>query len=255
MSVANGAFTRTNSFANEQDRVFPRFFMDSIEDKVASLHAGRPIFREEERVEIIMPGNPFTRPIKRVTDEERQRWPEAYAAFKKGLDQATEGTPLEEWPRLKRSQVNELKHLGFQTVEQVAAASDAVIQRIGMGGRDLVLLARAFLDTAAETAIVEQALAEREQKEMEIASLRNQLAEMSALVASLHASQQRLLDAPNPIVTAIPGMADPQAPHLLHQPGAPVAESSLASLASTPRRGGRKPLPRDENGEIIRQTA
>jgi len=101
MSVVNGQFTRTNSFGAGVERSYPRFFIEAVEDQLASSHAGRRIFRDEERVEIIMPGNPYARPVQRVTDAHRRQWPKEYEAFKAGQELAPEGTPLEEWPRLK----------------------------------------------------------------------------------------------------------------------------------------------------------
>src|SRR5882672_1558091 len=109
MSIANGAYTRTNSYGPDMARVMPRFFIDSVEDHVASAREGRPIFRDEERVEIILPGNPQTRPVQIVNETHKQKWPDQYKAFKAGHEVALDGCPLEEWPRLKRSQVLELK--------------------------------------------------------------------------------------------------------------------------------------------------
>jgi hypothetical protein len=140
--MPNALSTATTSGRRRQS--YPRFFVDQVQDMVASEMQGRPIFRDEERVEIIMPGNPHTRPVARVTDEHRQRWPQHYEAFREGIEVSPEGTPLEEWPILKRSQVLELKALGFMTVEQVGTWTISSIQRIGMGGRRLKDIAAVF---------------------------------------------------------------------------------------------------------------
>ncbi len=178
MSVSNGQFTRTYAFGPEAERNYPRFFLDSVEDPRASVDAGRPIFRDEERVEIIMPGNPYTRPVQRVTDDHRRRWPKEYEAFKAGQQISAEGTPLEHWPRLKRSQVLELKALGFQTVEHVAKMDDQAIGRVGMGGRQLRDLARAFLDDAARAAEVERLADANTRKDAELDALRLQVEDL-----------------------------------------------------------------------------
>src|SRR4029077_1175917 len=114
--VRTGQFTRTNSFApSTRDSVQPRFHIEPVVDEIASADQGRPIFRNEERVQFIMPGSP-NQPVFRVSDEHRQRWAEQYAAFKRGEEMAVDGTPLEQWPILTRGQVLELKAIGIYTV-------------------------------------------------------------------------------------------------------------------------------------------
>ena len=152
MALTNGAFTRTNGAAPGEATVYPRFFMDAVQDIIASEQQGRPIFREEERVEIIMAGNPYSKPVHRVTQEHKDRWPKEYDAFRKGEEIAVHGTPLEQWSILKRSQVLELKALGFVTVDQLAEMNDHAMQRIPMYGRRLKELAGAFIDDARAAA-------------------------------------------------------------------------------------------------------
>lgn len=208
MSVANATYTRTNLGQGDGSN-HPRFFVDQVQDMVASENAGRPIFREEERVEIIMPGNPHTRPVARVTDEHRQRWPREYEAFKAGLEVSPDGTPLEEWPILKRSQVMELKALGFKTVEHVRDMDDLAIQRIGMGGRRLKELAAGFLDDADRVASQTKLSAENERLTEQVAALTRQVAEMGELSQRTFAELQAMKNAPHPLATHIPGMSDP----------------------------------------------
>jgi hypothetical protein len=238
MSVVNGQFTRTNSFGAGVERSYPRFFIEAVEDELASSQSGRRIFRDEERVEIIMPGNPYTRPVQRVTAAHRQQWPKEYEAFKAGQELAPEGTPLEEWPRLKRGQVLELKALGFKTIEQVAHMGDQAIQQVGMGGRQLCELARAFLDDAARSAEVERLAGANAAKDNEIADLKLRLAalEQTARMVEAQLDAARHQGASS-VTTALPpeGAA----------PAAPTAgvASALAVLAQ-PRGRGR---PRKED--------
>src|SRR5262245_11187088 len=235
MSVVNGQFTRTNSFGPGADRNYPRFFVESVQDQLASVQAGRPIFRDEERVEIIMPGNPYTRPVQRVTDEHRERWAKEYAAFKAGQELAPEGTPLEEWPRLKRSQVFELKALGFQTVEQVAKMDDHAIQKVGMGARQLCELAKAFLDDAAHAAEVERLAGDNARKDAELESLHLQVSELGKTISSMHAELLALRGAAAAAAAAGSAVQDPIAPNL-----APAGNANtISSLAGLTRQSHR----------------
>src|SRR5581483_7129534 len=98
MTIQNGTFTRTNSFGPGDERILPRFHIESILDPVATEREGRPIFRDREEVELITPGNPYNIPNEIVNDDHRRRWPREYEAFKKGIEISSDGTPLEQWP-------------------------------------------------------------------------------------------------------------------------------------------------------------
>jgi hypothetical protein len=239
MTVTNGAFTRTNSFGPGAERNYPRFFMDSVHDQAASIGAGRPIFHEEERVEIIMPGNPYTRPVQRVTDEHREKWPKEYGAFKAGLEPSAEGTPIEEWPRLRRNQVLELKALGFQTVEHVANMDDQAIGRLGIGGRQLRDLAKAFLDDAVRAAALEQLSDANAKKEAELAELQRQIAELRKLLSQLStaaAGERR-----EAASVSAPDLGGTAAGVAAATPAVPTTTSAIAEFATVPvrRRPGK----------------
>ena len=218
--------------------VYPRFYIDPVQDHVASEREGRPIFRDVERVEIIIAGNQYTKPIENVTNEHRARWPKEYEAFKAGIELSPEGTPLEEWPILKRSQILELKALGFKTVEHIRDMSDQAIQRIGMGGRQLKGLAEGFLDDAARVAETNRLAKDNERKDAQIAALQMQVEEMGRIMNERFAELQTLKDAPSPLLTTIPGMTDP-AEHARQALPLDVAQSSLGDLARPSRRQRR----------------
>jgi hypothetical protein len=175
MSVANGTYTRSNSLGGSGARNYPRFFVEAVRDNYASRVKGREIFREEERVEIVMPGNPYTRPVMRVTEEHREIWPREYAAFKAGQEVAVDGTPLEAWARLRPTQLHELKALGFKTVEQIAGMDDRAIAVIGASARRLCELAQGFMSDSARAAALERLAAENDAKAEEVEDLKLKL--------------------------------------------------------------------------------
>lgn len=226
MSVANGTFTRTN--LGQTDSNYPIFESVSVQDFVASEREGRPIFRDEERVTIMMPGNPHTRPVARVTNEHRERWPREYAAFKEGLEVSPEGTPIEEWAILGKSQVNEMKALGFKTVEHIANMDDLAIQRFGMGGRRLKDLALAFLDDGERMALSTKLSAENERLKQQVDTLTRQVTEMGELTRNTFAELQTMKNTPSPLATMIPGMSDPLA--LAAQAAGPRETPAASSL-------------------------
>src|SRR6185312_12614761 len=252
MTVQNGAFTRTYSFGPGDDKIMPRFFIESVKDELASQREGRPIFKDQERVELIMAGNPYNSPVQIVTDEQRQRWPRQYEAFRAGQDMAVNGTPLEQWPILSRSQVLELKGMNFLTVEQVAEMNDQATQRM-MGGMRLRTLAKAYLDEAEAGALLAKTTADNDRKDAQIAELTEKVTQLSELLNRVHGEMLTLKNAPSPIATFVPASADPFAQNL---PQPQVGSSSLDSLNNLPiRRKGRPPLPRDAEGNVIRESA
>lgn len=224
--------------------VYPRFYMDSVQDELATASQGRPIFRDVERVEIILPGNPHLRPVHNVTDEHRQRWAPEYKAFRQGVEIAPQGTPLEEWPVLSRSQIMELKGLGLRTVEDVARMTDVATQRIGTGGQYLRERATAYLDDAAASAFTSRMSAENEKLQTDIAFLQKQNAEMKAQLDQLFTEMQAAKNAPNPLLTTVPGMSDPVEQARMAAPAPPVTGSSFDTFQ--PRRRGRPPRTHSE---------
>ena len=129
-------------------QTIPSFYTEAVEQPFKSKQAGRPIFEDKEFVRIIIPGDKNSQPVYEVTDDHRERWPDAYAAFKRGLDAPLEGTPLKQWPPISASMARELAHFNIQTVEQLAAIGDNVVQSIGMGMRDMRRKAQLFLEVA-----------------------------------------------------------------------------------------------------------
>ena len=218
-----------------------RFFLEPVQDEVASAQAGRPIFREVERVELFMPGDQWHKPVHNVTDEHRQRYPEAYAAFRQGVDdEVTTGTPLSEWPIVSRSRVMELQALGFRTVEDVRDVSDQHAAPI-MGMVSLKARAKAWLDEAAEMAQNEMLHAENDKLNSEIASLKLQLKELGDASQRMFHELAALKSAPNPLATTIPGMADPlQAPGYQPEARPVLPQQSFSVFAEdNKRRPGR----------------
>lgn len=155
--------------------VFPRFYIEAVQHSAKSEAAGRPIFEDREYVEIRIAGDNKSVVVRKVSEEDKQRWPTAYAAFKNGLEAPVEGTPLHHWPALSVSQVAELRALNINTVEALAALSDTGISKIGFNGRVMVAKAKAFLDTAKGTADAQKMAAENEALRADIEMLKEQI--------------------------------------------------------------------------------
>lgn len=167
---------------NEQDKSLSvHFFSHPVENARKSKEAGRPIFDAVEMVSIMAPGNAKTEYTARAhsmhyDSNARKQWtyaerfPDHYAAFKRGSESQHPGTPLSEVPFLSNAQKAEMAAMKIYTVEQLAGMADRDIGKKGMGFRSYVDSAKAYLDTTQGTNAL--------RTEME--ELRRQLAEMQA---------------------------------------------------------------------------
>lgn len=228
-------YTRTFGMPQTgRDSTIPRFHMEAVEDPVATAREGRPIYFQQERVQYIQPGNPNS-PVQVVSEADRQRWPEHYKAFKAGEEWATEGTPLEQWPFLRKVNVLELKAQGIFTVEQCASLSDLACQNMGMGGLAIRDAAKAYLSDAEAMKIVSQAIADKDAADARAAHFEKQVNEMRPMLESLHKEVMALRNQAPPSETFIPGMHDPIQQAMQAAPATPVAASSLDALATRRR--------------------
>jgi len=105
----------------------------------------------KEFVRIIVPGDKTNVVDQPVREDHKERFPRQYLHWKmKNNDVSAIGTPLDEWNKnapedFNSMQLAELQILKFQTVEQVATATDSQLQRIGMGAAGLREKARLYL--------------------------------------------------------------------------------------------------------------
>ena len=178
-----------------------RFYTEAIENPRKSAEAGRPVFDDVEMVEIQIDRNDVRQ--RPVTREDIERYPAIYLAFKQGQSQeSAEGTPLREWPVIKRSQAESLSHAGIRTVEQLAAASDAKLQQIGplMALREK---ARNWLEEAKAGAGLTKLRAENEDLKSRVAALEKMLATQSTEIEAARNNGGSLPAAPDPKVAEL----------------------------------------------------
>ena len=173
--------------SNADSRLQVRFYKRPVQQEQESLAAGRPIFKEFDFVHICVAGDSLTEIDTYALASHKTRFPIQWANYQNRLgadDQEVVGTPVSEWPIVSKSQAEELRALKFHTVEAVAGASDAQLQRMGMAAgmspyafRDK---AKAFLNLATNAA-------ETDKRESEINSLKEELAKKDLETAKIKA--------------------------------------------------------------------
>lgn len=168
--------------------VYVKFYVRPVRDDAASDEAGRPIYNDREYVEIRTPGqqnNVIQRP---VTDMDRQRFRQAYRAFKDGAEEQTIGTPLTEQAWITRSQVEELAHLRVRTVEHLATLDDAVCSRYA-GMYKLKQKAAQVIAESEKNAPFAKMQTEYEELKNAHAAMMRTVEEQSAIIKQLQRAQ------------------------------------------------------------------
>jgi len=136
-------------------------------------------------VRIVVPGDKTNVVEQPVRDSHKQRFPRQWLHFQmQNSDAQMIGTPLKDWHlarpgEFNQMQLEELSILKFQTVEQVATASDMQLQKVGMGAAGLRDKARSFLLNKNQS-----------ESQVEIESTKKELAELKEQLAALMADKK-----------------------------------------------------------------
>ncbi len=154
-----------------ENGVSVEFYMEAVHQQAESQKQGRPIFKETEHIRIVIPGDKDNVVMQHATDLHRRKYPEAYKAFKNSEHTTRQGTPLEEWSPMTKSQVKEAKHFEVHTVEQLAGASDDAMQRMGMGFLALRQKAQVWLSEVRDGQAAAELHAENERMKARLAAL------------------------------------------------------------------------------------
>ena len=134
------------------------FSIQPVEDREATMKAGRTIMKDKEYctiyprggkdsvIKAIPPekdGNGYPNPAFR---EFRERFGVQYDYWKKGQDAPVEGTDLRNFPLLSPSEIQNCRTFHIMTVEQLAEASEEALKNIGLGSRKLKMDAQKWLE-------------------------------------------------------------------------------------------------------------
>lgn len=193
-----------------------KFENKEFKDEATSAARGRYVPRYVETITIIIAGDKHAIVERRVKPSDKIQFAKQYAAFKKQEEYVKDGTPLETWPMISRTQLYELKSQNIFTVEDVANLSDAQLPALGLGARNLQKYAKAFLETSEKGKASSQLIAEKERLEGQVMTLTKQVSDLvSKLEVLMAKSGQAPADAVNPIhenrvaLAQTLGVADP----------------------------------------------
>ena len=142
-------------------------------------------YKDVPFVRIMVPGDKTNIIEQPVREYHKERFIRQWLYFQSQNDDGQViGTKLDKWNKdcpedLSDHQMAELQILKFQTVEQVATATDSQLQRMGMGSAGMRERARAYLSSKNRT-----------ENGAELAKTRSELDELKAQMASLMAQRK-----------------------------------------------------------------
>lgn len=176
---------------NPDSKLHVTFYKKQLINNFETERQGHPIFYECDFVKIHLPGDKLNNIDDFVNESHKQRFPQQWARYVNSNKEGEQliGTPLAEWPLISRTVAEELKYLGFRTVESIAEASDSQLESIGMKAgmqphtfreRAKRYLAQASQDAAVNADATRVAEAEKRAAEAEAAiqELREQMAQL-----------------------------------------------------------------------------
>jgi len=176
-----------------------RFERKAVEDRAASLAAGRAVMRDEDyaiitppysKDEVVKGADQFIEDTKRkaamgiILPEQADRFVRQYDAWKNGQELPLVGTPIRGWPVLTPAQQENLIKVNIPTVEYLAEANDEGLRNIGMGALELKRKAIAWLAQAQDKGPLTQQMAaiqgENDMLKISVATLTKQVEQLVA---------------------------------------------------------------------------
>lgn len=180
------------SIQNQGSRNVAIFYKKALKNNFKSEQEGRDIFEDCDMVKIYTAGDSLNVIDTFVRPDHKEKYPLEWANYmnKHGNEPKITGTPLTSWPLISTAQAEELRAMKFFTVEQVAGASDAQIQSIGMASG---MSPYTFRDRAINFLKVAKDESEVSKHEEELRTLREENAKIkSETEAKLAAMQEQM---------------------------------------------------------------
>jgi hypothetical protein len=143
-----------NGFYAAAGKIAPaRISLKVIEDPERTAIENRPIKKEVEWIEIFVDqGTIVESSWQRLEDHYKEAYSGLYRSFQdRKLPTTVDGTPLSDLTWMSRARAEEYAGLNVFTVEHLSNLKEETIKRAGMGAREEVAKAKAYLKAAADT--------------------------------------------------------------------------------------------------------
>lgn len=187
----------------------------SVEDRQASIDAGRMIYKDVDFALITPQGSKdrFERIasewLAHIEVESRQdrfdpRWVDLfkrnYQNFLDNKEPEVDGTSLKDWPSVTPAQIKNFHAINVRSVEDIANANEETIMRMGMGARELQNRARNWIKASEGPGKLAEQISslqvENEGLKHRNSELTTQIAQLSQRLAFLEANGGSAIQAP-----------------------------------------------------------
>ena len=219
----NGSVVAMASHGSDAN-LMVEFFVEDVYQEYQSEKEGRAIYKPVNKVRIFAPGNKSDI-IKHVQMEDEpnspshpHRFPRQWAAFQAQQEQVPDGTPLEMCKFIQSHRVKELKAMHIHTAEQLASMSDANMQALGMDGRRLRDLCKAYVSEDKGTKELSAALAREAAIKADLEAMKQQMAELNARMSQQLHAEGKIYE------SSVQPMPESQGLELRRRPGRPRKE-------------------------------
>jgi len=176
---------------NPDDLLNVQFYTRTLDNEFESNKQNRPVKYDALFIAIKIPGRTDLDIERFANDQDKLRWPRQWQAFEHSQSNSqVVGTRVEDWTAIPRFRAEELKAIKFFTVEQVANASDAQKQRMGMDAEMLQQKAKAFLNSAQDTALVQSQAVELAKRDETIGQLQKTVNDLLAAVNGMKTAEK-----------------------------------------------------------------
>ena len=161
------------------------FYKHWVQNNVQSEKQGRPMGDEFDYVEIRGLGQDKTVVKRKATLVDQNEYFREWGLYQRGLEQVAEGTPLREWPVMTPDEILRLNSHGIYTIEALVKVSDAGLQEMGHGARQLQQPAKAYIEEDAPKAAMANMRVSNDEQKTEIERLTNENTRLQARVDEL----------------------------------------------------------------------
>jgi len=145
---------------------------------------------EKPFVKINVPGDNKTEWDRPVKEEDKMRWADKWNAYQSQQNQYVGEVLLADCELFDEGKVDTYKAFNIHTVDQLAKLNDSFQTKIGMGCREDVKRASAYLATLGDKAKEEHLLKELQVRDERLALLEAQIAELTAKPKSSKQKEQ-----------------------------------------------------------------
>jgi hypothetical protein len=189
-----------SSVALQKERpAYVSFEKRAMEDREATIATGMYTAKDVDFVIITPPGTKdqiernakewleqmeFQMRQDRLPREFYEAYRKAYEYWKESGEVPLNGTYVKTCPALSPSQIDSLLRANIKTMEDLAAASEEAVARLGMGGRSLKMLAENWLKSAKDTGASAGQITALQLKNQELEASNKELVEQVRLLAA-----------------------------------------------------------------------